>query len=555
VSDSDEPQKLTVDLASLALPPRIAIDFLGEVQVDILSADFEVWVDAWIGAPSGDAQEFVRQLLAAHATKGDPPVGLDASQIGVGTDIQLDQAADALLEAAAWRFRPKYISSGSGTARKVRKRTDAEAYDLSQRGDETSADRLLRVLTDWRQDRRNFKWLTEASARRAATEMLRAYRDATGVQRLIDQRKAIPLALPSAFERSLLDSPAYRIAEITRRQQEQFRSLGLAPDVFHGYRRQTQSLLAAIRSAPTIATLTQYPQIGSALTALKLGSELAAAMRTNPLHTALSGLKPYDLSQLQLGWIHTANRRFDLRLPGATLAAIAAIHQPLVGTDGLRMTPFPPGFQLVAGLGLSGSAPAGAVADLLNFYDAEPPGDTPAFDATRGVALLIDESPANAIRMIDHLEGFLEWLATAARKEVDIVRRQGYIALFFMACTLFSTWNDVTDESASKADVAGVAAQTTMLNRKIEGLEQQLKAQRLERADDRRFLRYVRSRAPLRLEPHGGAILVRYIYPDQELRLLDERGAWVLVEAYDYHGEQLVRGWMARSRLRMTPQG
>ncbi|QTD57293.1 hypothetical protein [Parasphingorhabdus cellanae] len=76
-----------------------------------------------------------------------------------------------------------------------------------------------------------------------------------------------------------------------------------------------------------------------------------------------------------------------------------------------------------------------------------------------------------------------------------------------------------------------------------------------QRAEDQRTVRYLHGDAALRIEPHKSAEVLRYIYPDQLIRVVDTKGHWAKVEILDYRTEKPERGWIARSQLRIKPVG
>jgi hypothetical protein len=49
-------------------------------------------------------------------------------------------------------------------------------------------------------------------------------------------------------------------------------------------------------------------------------------------------------------------------------------------------------------------------------------------------------------------------------------------------------------------------------------------------------------------------MMIRRVYPDQRLRVIDAKNGWALVEAYEYKSETTTTGWISRRVLRpMTP--
>lgn len=543
MSESKEPPKPPIDLSAIGLLPALRLEALGDVRIDIFATSFEQLVDDWAEAPKGDAVAFVRALLQSHAqTADDPPGPLAEDALATVTDEQLERAAEAILDAAAWRFRPKYVGEGVGTRRKVRRRSEAEAHDLSPREGEGAAARLLRLLTAWRQDRRDLDWKINVSARLVATGYARAFAESP-FQRLIEQQKSTSRLLAA----DLASAPLRNSPLLTAISQM---GSGLAG----AQRSEANRLVQLLKDAalPRGSALGLYPDIAARFERPTVANALVDAVKRDAFSGIAAMVREREVGWgRELQWLTAANRTFDLKLPGATLAAIAALHQPIAELGATRLSPFPTGFQIAAELGLSGIVAQGAVADLLRHYSEELPEDAPVFSGTVETALLIDAVPDTPEHVVAHLERFVAMVVALARQEGDILRKGGIIGLVLLACTLYGTWKDVTDDAATQTQVEALSGRVGALQGEVSALRKDLAEERQRAADNDRFTRYVHQRAPLRAEPHAKSLLLRHIYPEQPVRVRDERGDWVYVEVYDYHGGGLVSGWMARSWLRL----
>ncbi len=73
------------------------------------------------------------------------------------------------------------------------------------------------------------------------------------------------------------------------------------------------------------------------------------------------------------------------------------------------------------------------------------------------------------------------------------------------------------------------------------------------KASSQNSVRYIHKDAMLRTEPDKEAQVLRYIYPDHLIRVVDTKGHWAKVEILDYRTEKPEVGWMARSQLRIEP--
>jgi hypothetical protein len=207
-----------------------------------------------------------------------------------------------------------------------------------------------------------------------------------------------------------------------------------------------------------------------------------------------------------------------------------------------------PGFRAVAMLGIEGVIARGAAADILAHYEDRSGEATSPFSSTLAGITIIDtaeEDPAAAAGALEAawaiLLGMLDWVK-------DEVQRAGLIALLALLVAVHADWVAMQPQETS----GPVPGKIDTLTSEVTALRMDIAA-RSAQADN--GLRYVHAPAPLRADPNGKALLIRLIYPDQILRLIERNGDWAKVEAYDYPSDQPVRGWVHRRNLRRLPAG
>jgi hypothetical protein len=561
---------------------------LGPVKVEALSGDFTDWIgkglerNAW-----PDGREFMRDLLATQARSQEnaPPLGTQATALL--SDDDLDTAASLFLAATGVYFRPKYIAGGEGHRRKIRKRGDAEAYDMAATEGETEADRLLRIISAWTQDRSDFNTMIHDRAGLATHDLLRAKAEVLGISKIFEQQRQLAaLANPypdlTAAVRSLR-SPAYdRISEIAAASKamiEPFESLTRlsSAGVFAEIQAQRARIgdLAAFKLPTALETLAQrqvYPNIGASLISmLKTESDLFASTRalTDGLGKA-SALRSLGLDVLadQMKFASAISRQFDVRLPATTLAAIGALQGAVGAAEAARQASmFPPGFQMAAALGLEARAGRGLVADVLHRYGEETP-QAPVFAGVLDSTAIFDDEALTSGEAVSFLQRVAGALLALIQNERDILVRGGMTNVLIMICTLISGYVglralEVSEQSlevARQAETRAAAAPANpahddlaLILKESQATRTAFEAERRDRANTRERIRYVHDRTPLRAEPKGQGLLIRHVYPDQLLRVIDEQGEWLKVEVFDYQNDATTRGWISRQRVRANP--
>lgn len=575
---------VATDLARLSwiefLPPS-----LGPLKVEALSGDFSIWVrrsleeGAW---PDGYA--FVRDLLATHARSEQdaPPLGAEvAASLSVD---ELDQAAELFMAATGAYFRPKYIAVGEGRRRKIRKRGKGEPYEMAAAEGETGAERLLRVVRAWVQDRADFDAMVKERTGLTSGDLSRQHAQALGIARILEQEKRFAaLADPSpglAAATRALQLPIYKsFAETIGSSTALSESMSLiarSPTVgfIAGINVQRAAMRELVSIGPTgavraVGRLGFHPNVGSEFASvLSLVGELSRAKQNFVDALGLAGgVRSLGLSVLidQASFAVSVNRHFDLRLPAATLAAIGAMH----GTSGLAeaigsRSIFPPGFQMAAALGLEATVARGLVADLLHRYGEEAP-DAPVFASALEGAAIIDTAVLTEDEAVSFLQRIAGWLLALIRNEPDVVARGGMVGVLVLVCTLMSGYVgirslqvserslEVAEQSLRITQAQPTNADLAAVIRESQATRAEFEADRRERAEAGERIRYVHDRTPLRAEPQAQGMVIRSVYPDQLLRVIDEQGEWLKVEVFDYQSDSATRGWISRRRARIHP--
>jgi hypothetical protein len=506
------------------------------IQIALYSGDLLIWARKGLKAGGWpDAASFVRELVRRHARLDiDGPLPADDLVDGL-TATDLDAIAETLLANGEIYFRPKFVVEGSGDQRRIRRRRDEEICSLPLVVDETASARLLRIVTTWTEDQQLadahlLQTATGASISRAAKHMKEAQRIAADFRKF-GEMNDVAARFANAARRA---DPVVRFA---REQRERIQRLGLsnlpriaAIDPLKPYRDTFAGLhrLGAMNTE-TVRALSMQHAAADLLGATRGWQFAAARIAADQRKFAR------DLSQL-----------YDLRLPAATLSAIAAA-QVATASFEAPTSVFAPGYQLTAAIGFEPKGPQGLVAEVLRHY-GEDHSVTPLFDSALAAPRLADQDDITEDQVVEAIEG-VAVLSAAARAEQDPVRRQALQAQilfwleilgFLIACASLAV--------ALKPDnnVAQLVAEARADH------AAQAKAQR-EQAGKDHFYRYPRGRAPLRAEPRAGAPRLQYVWSEQLLRVTDEHGDWLKVEVLNYVDQVIATGWIHRSWVSRTP--
>ncbi len=351
-------------------------------------------------------------------------------------------------------------------------------------------------------------------------------------------------------------------------------SLGLLENSFANHSRVFQDMyhatgLAAALSTPKFHDLdSTFSQHLSSVGHFHRTTTLTAALDT-PRFAELE--KAYQtissISELTHSLARIPDMSALLRTQGLSgLGAQASVFDPISRAaeslpDWLRpgsvFQAFQPSWELTAGLGLAGLTRPGLVHDALAAIHNER-NKTVGFETAVQLLELADESGTQvADSIVAILRSYVSDLLDLLAQTKDWLRRQGLIsvlALIFAAISCYLGWEQVTlgqeqlefarhsvapDPSSAQLEIL---EQLQILNRGIASLEVVGRRDREERV--------VVRPTPLRKEPNATGAIVRRVYPDDRVRVLEVQRSWARVELYGYNSEAIDNGWLNRSALR-----
>lgn len=208
-----------------------------------------------------------------------------------------------------------------------------------------------------------------------------------------------------------------------------------------------------------------------------------------------------------------------------------------------------PGFQTAASLALEGLAARGAIAELLRRYDTFG-GAAPVFESVRETLASLDDQEPSADEFMGLFESAWSAITKLIAETPDLIRNPAFLAwlgiLIALASVSFTAYQVFGPPSPA------IISRMDERNKQLRDINEKLSIERRGN-EARRFIRYVHSVVNLRAEPHRGGQLIRLVYPDQVVRVIDTKGEWAMVEVFDYGSDQPVRGWMSRRHLRAGP--
>lgn len=574
------------DLANMQFPVRFTCVGLGELIVEPMTPKFNDWARAgFADARWDDAAAMTRDLLIDMAKTADQEVRLSPETVLDLTRDALDDAANRFLDNSGTMLTPNYLAEGLGPRRKVRRRGDNEAYPMAAQHDETGSERLRRVVSDWQQDQedRNEHFAINVLPPVSAIEKAVAnHKTLSAMLRpplsLLDQevRKYERLGVLAGYRSPLTDPaiPKFKAIRAISAYQDQLAErmrIGGAFERLDSVGRLSKSLGGALPDwAMSAAGLGRHASILNSMAALPGISAVGAIDR-------LVGARLESVTRLgriyddQFAFLKAANRTFNLGLTATTIAALTMSQVPDVGAVPRALgevMAMPAGFQMATSLGLSGITARGVTADLLQHYDETPlEGEVgKEFSSLQDSVHRVDEGTLDNSTIDELIALIREALSGRLLTGVDPVHRAGRLEIFttILAILAFamSGYNlsvDMESRDIAKASFAldqtatEVLPNSADLGHKLDLLHEDLTALKADALSSETSLRFVHKEVPLRAEPDAKGLLIRVIYPDQPVRILDERDAWVKVEVHDYRTGRPVVGWMSRRHLRNKP--
>ena len=549
-----------VDLAAMRFPVTFACAGLGEMVVEPMTGAFQDWARAgkaeerW---PDGAAMaRDVLTTLAKGAADDAPLSPVDVEGLAPGA---LDAACDAFLAASGSMLKPTLIATGQ-RRRRFRKREGDEVYDIAPRAGESGSERLRRVIFDWLQDLddRDANFADRVTPSSAVDDLILAR---TSMGRLAEQHQRL---WPDDSRFSSIG----RLAESVR-----MAGIGLDPRAT-AFTRIVQGLampdwMKATAGIGRFASI-MGPERGVLRGLTNPERGMTAVADSIARSTRIAGILPQQPGWAnQLDFMKSANRGFNLGLSVAALTALTSIQTPGVGfvPRGLSEAMMvPPGFQLTAGLGLIGRVGRGVAADILHHYeDDDDAAAAPAaiFVTARDGAWGLDDGGLSAEQVEEIIAVVRDQISSELARERDPVRRLGLMEILLFILAFIGTASGVFgayvgyeslvvgQESLAVAQAqARAAPDPAKLGPKLDLLHKDLQADQAQTRAADETVRYVHRDTPLRAQPEGAGILLRMVYFDQTVRVIDERGAWVKVEVFDYHAGAVTSGWMSRRRVK-----
>jgi len=512
-----------VDLSAFSNPVVFPVEGIGDVVVEARKTGFYVWLGT--GMERGrwpEGGRLMRDLLTEQARRPDGEA-LEAAAVAALCDDVIETAAGAFLEARDPVMGPLAAEAGE---------------DQALKPGERQTDRLRRILfASAEAALAPARRLREEMARRtsAVARLGETYKVLGPVREMMEQQRRFEAMLRPASSLWAAERALYGgTASAMLRAAEQAARLPVYRSPFEdllGPGSAIAQMQASVRRATEVLGVGQvYPHLSGLGLTSKLG-----------VYDQLFG-EASSVAKL-------LRSQFDLRLPGAALASIGALHAAEAGLASRMIEAVQrPGFQATVIAGLDGAAARGASADVLAHYGEDLDLEAPVFGAVMAGVTALDEADEQV--RLERLEAAVARLAELA---AEVLRREGKPITLMGVMTLVGTLMSVISVAlawmAFQGDEAGRQGPGTAAV--IAKLDELKAAQPAPQAT--RDLRYVHERAWLRTLPEAKAPPIRAIYPDQPLRVLEATDAWAKVEAFDYASDRPLVGWISRRRLRLTP--
>ncbi|HEX8534400.1 MAG TPA: SH3 domain-containing protein [Allosphingosinicella sp.] len=544
MSNEEHDERKSFDIAAALQPVVIDLPDLGAVTLRVRSVGFLRWFDEGeANRRWSDPQSFVRALLSdraeppdvAEANLGPRVESLTAEQVEAAAGIILASAGDAFVPG---RFRDQDDASGN-------------AVDLTAaEPGETESARLYRLATSYSEHHR-----------RQSQRFLDAVKRANRVGDLLSKTHALSSILKN---QNVLASGT--LSERVMRQAEALPSIFKVQNSiasgFFGSEAQRRALAASDRSQSILRAADTLASSSLFESHRRLAEQLAT--RNSPLSRlqesvrGMAGLRAWQTAEERSRlfssralWSETVNKQLRLGLPATLFTSLAA---QLAGTATGGVPPelatmIRPGYETVATVALEGLAGPGAAAELLRRYGEE--AQAPILEAVRQTVIQLDAEDAGFETFMSAYEAAWAAIMQAIASTPDLIRKPAFavwlgilISVGALALSGYQVFGPPPVEITSRMD---------RTNDELRGVNEKLEAE--SKSDEAaRHIRYVETVVNLRVGPEARALPIRFVYPDQWVRVLETRGEWAKVEVFDYGTDVPVTGWMNRQYLRNRPQ-
>lgn len=564
-----------MDLAELSWI-NLSVPVVGDFRLPIFSGEFSDWAakGRW-----SDGQSFMLSMLTTLARTLPADGQLDQQALSALAPEDVDAIAEQIIDKTGLYFSLRHIVSGSGLRRTVRRRRDDEPFLLEIIEGERSSDRLLRVVKLWLGDQEHANELLQ-SRLSPASDLLKLRQEDLGVGHLVREQTGLDQITKIAMGRSVgLETSALAMSRLIPDYpsaiRESMKIYGAHPGLIaaalgspaRSAVAEAFEALATAREADPFRTLRAYPYIvGHTRSVVEQAIRgLSVADRYGGLAHAIADGRTatlWDQSRLadQFGFAEVTNRQFGLGITSSAIAAARAIGETQSVAE-LARSAFPPGYQLAAALGLQSTFARGLAADILRSY-GESSDRSSTFGLAMGSATLADAEEFSDGEGAEYLTDAAARLIKLAENERDPIQLGAInavlmfiLALVGAAASLGGLYYAREQVTLARGEAAPSASDRELAKVIREVSENQLalaQAQREQVTRDRN-IRYVHDRSVLRVDPNGDAPTIRLVYPDQLLRVVDERGDWLMVDVYDYQSDIPVRGWISRRRVKLRP--
>jgi hypothetical protein len=371
----------------------------------------------------------------------------------------------------------------------------------------------------------------------------------------------LPSTLKTIFEadrqmRNLLSPPfSEELARVGSlgKQGAVFEAIRRANELSSSYSKSLENInnsfsgaFALQRQMQKLFPLTLGEEFGRTMGLSKYGAISEAMKESSRLESPFSKqMEEVHKSLSHLG--RDVQKEFGLvRMPELGLASIAmqnAVSRQVDRISGaFRESLLKPGFLATVELAHSGRIATGLASEILDHYDVQPGKRGRLFEQTVELTRFSDSessiTDSDAVQQL--LSEILQKLLYLVEKldKKDAIGLVGWVTIIGFVFAIYGFYDQNKD----------MAQLIDLQKREVEIQEKADKA----REDEKNFIKYVIGKTPLRSEAHKGSLLIRYVFPDQLIRVIDANGNWLFVEVYEYSSDQPIRGWMYRGNVRAS---
>lgn len=300
-----------------------------------------------------------------------------------------------------------------------------------------------------------------------------------------------------------------------------YKAIGMTEEAFIPYTSRYEMIPNAVRN--------QVEQISGFNQYLRSSPDLSAAFElpgVGRLASAWDAIEPYERALTGLpDWLRPVSQLQAMQLS----------------------------WEIAAQLGVAGIGTPSLVHDVVNTIYADRP-ETTGFEAVVQMLQIADETEDEfAGRVLEILRTYTAASLEALHQTKDWIKQQGLLAVLGFLVALVSLYEShlsrvATEEQLDLAQQSqNSAPEITKHQDELKQAMDQILKQKTEHEDAR-----VLSRATaLRAKPEEHGMVIRELYPDDHVRVLEEKDGWAYVEAYQFHSEQTQHGWLDRRTLNL----